>query len=166
MLLVVMAGCGGSSSPFSSSTSPGKQQGPVACWGDSLTQGNQDLTGVSYPSALQQLLGVTVYNGGIDGQTSPQIAARMLVATNMHGDTSVFWAGRDNDLQQQQILFDIASMVNALTASPKKYLVLSVPNADDIWEMKGTWTYNKIMALDSALAAAYPNNYLDVRSYL
>ena len=183
ILLAAIAGCG--VAPFHTST-PSEQQepvaslsdiskvprqrGPVACWGDSLTQGNQDLTGVSYPSVLPQLLGVPVYNGGVDGQTSAQIAARMLAATNMYGDTDVFWAGR-NDYKQpydpeSQILSNIASMVNALTSSPKKYLVLSVPNSDGIWELKGTQAYNRIMALNGALAAAYPHHYLDIRSYL
>jgi lysophospholipase L1-like esterase len=149
-----------------------EHQGPVACWGDSLTQGNQDLTGVSYPGVLQQLLGVPVYNGGVDGQTSTQIAARMLAATNMYGYTDVFWAGRNNYKQplpsvpESQVLSDIASMVNALASSPKKFLVLSVPNGDGIWDLKGTQDYNRIMALNSALAATYPNNYLDIRSYL
>ena len=79
ILLAAMAGCV-SPSPFHTSTrsTSSEQQEPIACWGDSLTQGNQDLTGVSYPGVLQQLLGVTVYNGGVDGQTSTQIAARML----------------------------------------------------------------------------------------
>jgi lysophospholipase L1-like esterase len=183
ILLAAMAGCGGS--PFHTSMRPeqqepaaslsdtstrSKKQGPVACWGDSLTQGNQDFTGVSYPSVLQQRLGVPVYNEGVDGQTSTQIAARMLAATNMYGDTDVFWAGR-NDYKQpsdpeSQILSNIASMVNALTSSPQKYLVLSVPNGDGIWDLKGTQDYNRIMALNSALAAAYPHHYLDIRSYL
>jgi hypothetical protein len=57
-------------------------------------------------------------------------------------------------------------MVNALTSSPKTYLVLSVPNGDGIWDLKGTQDYNRIMALNSALAAAYPHHYLDIRSYL
>lgn len=167
ILLAAMAGCGVSS--FRTSTPPAKQV-PVACWGDSLTQGNQDMTGVSYPGALQQLLGVPVYNEGIDGQTSSQIAVRMLAAKNMYGDTDVFWAGRDDYKQRSdpelQILANIASMVNALTSSPKRYLVLSVPNGDGIWDLKGTQDYNRIMALNSALAAAYPDHYLDIRSYL
>jgi hypothetical protein len=163
VLLVAIAGCG-TSATFHTSKPPA--HGSVACWGDSLTQGNQDLTGVSYPSALEPLLGVPVYNEGIDGQTSPQVAARMLAAPNMYGDTDVFWVGRDNLMQQSQILSDMASMVNALTSSPKRYLVLSVPNADDIWEVKGAPSYKTVMALNSALAAAYPDHYLDIRSYL
>lgn len=167
IFLAAIAGCGVTS--FHNSTWPQPQQ-PVVCWGDSLTQGNQDLTGVSYPGVLQQLLRVPVDNEGVDGQTSQQIAGRMLAATNMYRDTDVFWAGRDDYKQQSdpeaQILSDIASMVNALTSSPKTFLVLSVPNGDGIWELKGTQVYNRIMALNSALAVAYPNHYLDIRSYL
>ena len=172
ILVAAMAGCGVASSPFHTSTAAKQQaqQGPVACWGDSLTQGDQDSTGVTYPGVLQQLLGVPVYNGGIDGQVSQLIAARMLAATNMYGYTDVFWAGAD-DLKQPadpkaQVLSNIASMVNALTSSPKRYLVLSVPNPDGIWGVKGTQTYNRTMELNSALAATYPNNYFDIRSYL
>jgi len=162
-----MAGCG--VSPFHTSPPTGRQE-PVACWGDSLTQGNQDGTGVSYPGELQQLLGVSVYNGGVDGQTSMQITARMLAAKNMYGDKAVIWAGRDNYKQpsdpESQILSDIASMANALTSSPKRYLVLSVPNSDGIWEVKGTQVYKRIMSLNSVLATTYPDHYLDIRSYL
>jgi hypothetical protein len=174
ILVAALAGCGVASSPAHPSTSPPSaswaQQGPIACWGDSLTQGNQDLTGVSYPGVLQQLLGVPVDNEGIDGQASALIAARMLAATNMYGYTDVFWAGRDDYRQpsdpKAQILSNIALMVNALTSSPKRFLVLSVPNGDGIWELKGTQMYNRVMELNSALAAAYPNNYFDIRSYL
>jgi len=169
VLLAAIAGCGVSSAPFHTSTSPA-QSGPVACWGDSLTQGNQDLTGVSYPGVLGQLVSVPIYNEGIDGQTSPQIAARMLAAKNMYGYTGVLWAGRDDYKQksnpESDVLANIASMVNALTSSPKRYLVLSVPNGDGVWELKGTEVYNRIMALNSAMAAAYPDHYFDIRSYL
>ena len=171
-LLAALAGCGVSST-FHTSTAPtssAKQRTPVACWGDSLTQGNQDLTGVTYPGVLQPLVGVPVYNGGVDGQTSVQIAARMLAAADMYGDTDVFWAGRDDYKQksdpESQILSNIASMVNALTSSPKRFLVLSVPNSEGMWELKGTQAYNRIMALNSALATTYPDHYLDIRSYL
>jgi hypothetical protein len=46
-------------------------------WGDSYTEGNQDHDGVSYPSALATLTGRFVYNVGVGGQTSTQIAVRV-----------------------------------------------------------------------------------------
>jgi hypothetical protein len=47
-----------------------------AAWGDSLTAGNEDGTGVTYPNVLQTLTGRPVYNGGVGGQTSSQIGVR------------------------------------------------------------------------------------------
>lgn len=49
----------------------------IIAWGDSLTAGNEDGTGITYPNQLQKLIGLPVTNLGIGGQTSSQIAVRM-----------------------------------------------------------------------------------------
>lgn len=48
----------------------------VLCWGDSLTQGNQDSTGITWPLLLAAALGdeVTVTNRGQGGYTSTEVA--------------------------------------------------------------------------------------------
>jgi lysophospholipase L1-like esterase len=137
----------------------------VSAWGDSLTAGNEDGTGTSYPGVLQTLLNLPVFNGGVGGNTSPQISARMLAATSRFGNTDVFWAGRNNYGSQATVLSDIASMVAALTP-PKRFLVMSVINGAYPGEGLGGSGYSKIIALNNALASAYPNNYFDVRSFL
>jgi lysophospholipase L1-like esterase len=48
----------------------------VVCFGDSLTQGNQDGTGNTYPKYLGTLIGSSVYNAGVGGEDSLQIASR------------------------------------------------------------------------------------------
>lgn len=53
----------------------------ISCWGDSKTQGNQDGTGVTYPSVLQNLLtsngySYTVNNMGVGGEYTTGIAGR------------------------------------------------------------------------------------------
>jgi lysophospholipase L1-like esterase len=48
----------------------------IAAWGDSLTSGIGADAGQSYPEQLGVLLDRGVFNGGISGQTSDQIAAR------------------------------------------------------------------------------------------
>ncbi|ETX26470.1 SGNH/GDSL hydrolase family protein, partial [Roseivivax isoporae] len=48
----------------------------IQCWGDSLTFGNQDGTGTSFPDELATLTGILIFNRGIGGQTSKQIAMR------------------------------------------------------------------------------------------
>jgi lysophospholipase L1-like esterase len=52
------------------------QPGTAVCWGDSLTQGGEDGSGVTYETALASLLSITLANKGIGGQTSTMIAAR------------------------------------------------------------------------------------------
>ena len=48
----------------------------IVSFGDSLTQGNQDGTGNTYPKYLTDLIGEAVYNAGVGGEDSLQIASR------------------------------------------------------------------------------------------
>lgn len=138
--------------------------GEIAAWGDSLTYGNQDGTGTTYPSVLAQLTTRSVYNGGVSGESSTQIAARMLDDTSRYGDLTIIWAGRNNSEDESAVLGDIASMV-AVLPEPKHFLVLSILNACYEGNIEST-AYSQIIALNQALQAAYPNNYLDIRSLL
>jgi hypothetical protein len=50
----------------------------VTCWGDSLTAGGNDGTGVSYPNVLSTNIAMRVVNNeGVGGQSSTQIGVRM-----------------------------------------------------------------------------------------
>jgi hypothetical protein len=49
----------------------------LTAFGDSITMGNTDGTGITYPGQLQSLTGWRVSNQGVAGQTSTQIAVRM-----------------------------------------------------------------------------------------
>jgi hypothetical protein len=140
----------------------------IAFWGDSLTP--------TAASALQQTLqSYNVYNGGVGGNTSAQIATRMVAATGMSNYITVIWAGRNNigevatltgnPSSPDTIKADIASMVASLSP-PKRFIVLSVLNSEYPSEYKGGSDYDVIIQLNNDLAALYPNNYLDVRSYL
>jgi lysophospholipase L1-like esterase len=83
-LLLALAGCaGGGSDPAAGPVpDPGQPPAPnpggaaVAAWGDSWTSGIGAATGNSYPDQLGALMGRTVFNGGVSGQTSDQIVAR------------------------------------------------------------------------------------------
>jgi hypothetical protein len=80
LIVFTLCGCGDTANPAggggsTGSGSPGPYQ--VAAWGDSLTSGNEDGTGITYPNRLALLTGQTVTNLGIGGQTSSQIAVRM-----------------------------------------------------------------------------------------
>jgi lysophospholipase L1-like esterase len=55
-------------------------------------------------------------------------------------------------------------MVTNLTH--KRFVILSVINRADGTENSGSSAYNQIVALNAALAAAYPANYIDIRSLI
>jgi lysophospholipase L1-like esterase len=140
----------------------------IALWGDSLTAG--------YAPQLQALMANrTVFNGGVVGETSTQIADRDLADTAHRDWTTVFWYGHNNlkdpatiDLQRDpaQVKADIARSVATLAPGNTHFLVLSVVNQDKPGERRGEPVYDAILQLNADLAAAYPNNYVDIRSWL
>lgn len=140
---------------------------PLACWGDSLTAGT-GATGQSgvYTEVLRALTVPTVgvYNGGVGGDTSTQIRTRALADTMRNRWTSVIWAGRNNPSVPGTVVADVQAIVGNLTHD--RYLVLSVINRSDGTEGPGSTQYNQIVACNAALAAAFPNNYLDIRSLI
>lgn len=88
VLLAVLVAYGGSKEMYAHTTlrapittfrkqSNNATVGEMMAWGDSLTAGNEDGSGITYPNQLQLLTGVPVFNLGIGGQTSSQIAVRM-----------------------------------------------------------------------------------------
>ena len=133
----------------------------IAAWGDSFTIGTGG-GGTTYPGIFQSDSGVAVYNGGVSGETSTQIATRMLAATDKYTWPVIIWAGRNNYSSQSTVLADIASMVAALRTD--NYLVLGILNNST--ETTGLSSYNSIIALNSALSSTYGSHYVDVRTYL
>lgn len=168
-------GGGGGSAPtveVSGATAPLATNVPlssgIAMWGDSLTWG--------VASQLQGLVGNRqVFNGGVIGETSMQIADREVADTSHRDWVSLFWYGHNNlkdpatiDLQRDpaQVKADIARSVAALAPGNTHFLVLSVVNQDKPGERRGEPVYQAILQLNAELAAAYPNNYFDIRSWL
>jgi len=140
----------------------------IALWGDSLTWG--------YAPVLQTLEGSrTVYNGGVIGETSMQIADRQTADTEHRDWITVFWYGHNNlkdpaatnlPGDTAQIKADIARSVARLAPGNNRFLVLSVVNQVKPEQMRGGAVYQAIMQLNADLAATYPNNYFDIRSWL
>lgn len=136
----------------------------IVSWGDSLTGGNQDGTGNTYPKYLSQLTGDAVFNYGIGGQTSTQIASRQTVS----GDTqnfTIIWAGANNISPASVVETDIASMISTLK-SGTPFLVLANINGNRPADWNTGGEYSAFITLNTYYASTYPNNYIDVRSYL
>jgi hypothetical protein len=78
---------------------------------------------------------------------------------------NVIWVGRNNYNQTSTILSDIAGMVAALPGS--NFVVMNVINWDvSPIEWNTGSDYHYFTDLSAALAAAYPNNYIDIRAAL
>ena len=77
----------------------------------------------------------------------------------------IIWAGKNNALTPDQVVADVAAIVASLP-SPKHFVVLSVTNSDMTAQWNNGSLFKRYMAINSALAAAYPDNYLDIRSIL
>jgi lysophospholipase L1-like esterase len=138
----------------------------IATWGDSLTAGNEDGTGVTYPTTLSSdLSNRPVYNGGVGGQISTQIASRMIADTAKSSWTAVIWAGRNNYTDPSTVEADIASMVASL-GSNSHYLILSVMNGSSVTEDAGGAGYAQITGINNYLAATYPGHYFDIREWI
>lgn len=129
-------------------------------WGDSLTP--------PVAANLQLLVpGRTVFNGGVTGETSTQIAARKLADGSAHAAwISVFWYGQNNARDPQQIKADLAASVASLAAGNDHFLVLGVINQDIPSQVAGGAVYPLITQLNAELAQLYPRNFFDMRSYL
>lgn len=179
-LAALVAGCGGGGgdSPAASviaAPTPAPAPGPnpppppppppapvsqnIAAWGDSLTPWTVLQLGTLYPTR-------TIFNGGVAGETSVQIAARVAADTAHRGDVTVFWMGRNNYLARAQVLADVAAGVALLDPGNTRFIVMSVLNGNYASEYAGQSGHTAILQLNADFAAAYPSNFLDIRSHL
>jgi hypothetical protein len=131
----------------------------IAAWGDSQIP--------SIAAHLQVLIpDRTVYDGGVAAQYSWEVAARHAADTERQKWVSIFWFGHVNETDPAQVKADMAAVVAALAAGNTRFVVISLLNEAKPTELKGTPGYENIVQLDRDLAAAYPDNYIDMRAYL
>jgi hypothetical protein len=134
----------------------------IAAWGDSLTAAD-------YPRILAGKTGMEVVNGGVNGQTSSQIAARMLADPHLHRCPTILWAGRNNYDQPQTVLRDMDAMVAALAlvGNTNRFLVLGVINSSyGSYEDQGTLPHRLIVDLNRTLSERFGDRFVPVREIL
>ncbi|UIJ80020.1 GDSL-type esterase/lipase family protein [Rhizobium leguminosarum] len=136
----------------------------IAAFGDSFTQ----LSYLTNPAdhwtdLLAVRLGRRVYNGGIGGQTSTEVTDRSIADIDYTDRAHIFFCGTNGPGSGHTVLGDIQAAVVALPAGTK-FLILPSFNSDT--ERAGSAGYINKMANNAAVAAAFPNNYLDIRSML
>lgn len=168
----LLAACGGGGSAVGDSPQAGAvamlSQPPVAAWGDSHTSGFAATPeAVGYASVLAGIApGRPVFDGGVAGETSTQIAQRQTRDSAHRGWASVFWYGGNNQWDPDTIAADIARSVASLEPDNGRYLVLPVLNQAVEQERRGGWLHARIIDLNAQLARTYGDRFLDVRQLL
>jgi hypothetical protein len=131
-------------------------------WGDSITVPVVPNLQVLVPSR-------TVFDGSGIAQTSAQVAGRALNNANTRSWIAVVWCGHNNFQLGGigNVVSDIASVVNGLGPSNgNRFVICSMLNAATPEGIRGGSQYSVVLQINSQLQAAYPNNYLDLRSAL
>ena len=90
----------------------------------------------------------------------------MVADTARHNWISVFWFGHNNTSSPSQIKADIAACISAMTPGNSRFVVMSLLNEAVPAQLKGTAEYQVRIQINNDLAAAYPQNYLDIRAWL
>ncbi|OWV67950.1 hypothetical protein ATY76_13580 [Rhizobium sp. R339] len=108
-------------------------------------------------------MGRRIYNGGIGGQKTDQVTQRKLDDEDYFDRAMIYFAGTNGAAAGHTVLGDVQAAVSDLPAGAK-FLILPSFNTEN--EFVGTAGYNAKMANNAAVAAAFPNNFLDVRSML
>jgi len=133
-------------------------------------QGPTDLTGT-----IAGVSGSLTYSSGTITFTRTTAGSAVAVSSptafipNVGDNLSsvvVIWAGRGNASAVDQVKADITAMVNSLGGNPN-FIVLTVLNGEyGATEYSGGTLYANIIAINNWIVATYPNNSIDIRSYL
>ena len=103
----------------------------ILAFGDSLTAGSGAGEGESYPAVLGQMLGHTVINAGVPGETSDEGLARLPSVLEENHPALVILCEGGNDLLQKQddaiIVTHLSAMIDAIKASGADVIVIGVP---------------------------------------
>lgn len=140
-----------------------------SAWGDSLTRGSGStgdrLPYTNYLSLYLTMAPVAVNNFGVPAEVAAQVAARFLARPDTWNNYQIFWVGT-NDVGANSIagvVGYIQSMV-AVLKEPKHYLVVgAIPY--------NSWTCAtaeglRLVDLNNQLAAAFPDNFFNMLTYL
>ncbi|MBY3564143.1 SGNH/GDSL hydrolase family protein [Rhizobium laguerreae] len=136
----------------------------MVAFGDSFTALDYILDpNKTWTNIVAARMGRLVANAGIGGQNSSEVTQRSIDDVNYTDRGHIFFCGTNGPGAGHTVLGDIQAAVADL-APGTKFLILPSFNSSN--ETVGTAGYNNKMANNAAVAAAFPDNYLDVRSMI
>lgn len=136
----------------------------IRAFGDSFTLGIGANSQDCYPDKLSQILNYPVQNLGWGGQTSTEIANRIIADSAHKNYPTIIWEGYNNYSDSATVIVDVARSVAALGHS--KYLIVGVLNTFQPYEYLGGWGYGVIVGINNRLAQVYGTHYVPMRNIL
>jgi hypothetical protein len=147
-------------------TLPQPAYGAINMWGDSLTSGNQDGSGITVCTVLATLSGLTCNDLGVAGNTSTQVLARMTSSPPAAGTLNVIWTCT-NDPTIQPCIGNIQAMVAIVKAQSASFLILPPQNTDNqTSHAPNGVNYLQFVAIGQYEQSLYPANFIGTREAL
>lgn len=128
-------------------------------------------------SGIECIMSVNVSDSSVNinrknNGNSVNIPANTIIEStqnNYNNDLQIIWVGKNDipnaaDYQISGVLENIQAMINYLSPSIKRFIVLSIITSTT--QIIGTTQYNTIMEINNKLKKLYPNNYVDIQDYL
>ncbi|RWP64928.1 hypothetical protein [Mesorhizobium sp.] len=129
--------------------------------------GTVERTASGAPSATTEAYSFTPDGGQTLPVTCPPDSP-MIVQTQADAARSfIWWSGRNSrDLNNWSVVDDVKLMLARQSVAKPRGAILSIINGEYATEYAGGSDYIKLTAANAELAAAFPDNYVDVRRYL
>ncbi len=145
----------------------GESPGPAAYDRCNIVVWGDDLSANTFGADLSRLLARSVSMQGVAGEDGKAIATRMLADTHYDGRIAVIWDRHSDGETVEQYMADLTAMADKARSTAGAFVIIS-----DVADLDGSGTVAPDAdaaatdAINEAIAARYPENFLDVRAVL
>lgn len=136
-------------------------------WGDSLTYGNEDGTGNSFPLYVQEYSGMPSINEGFSGMGSTYIRQQFTAKPWLWTQPTVIWSGNNDEStgDTNMTMTNIELMVSdLLSVGNSNFIVLPMLISTNV--AAGSTSYTFMEEMNTMLASTYAKHFVDIRATL